>query len=133
LSVASKSSGDDLISSRSAPQSVPVPAATASSKTSRRDIAVIILLVFLGIAPRLAFVSIFPTIPVSDFRSLVAFGLHLKDHGLMAPGWFWEYLNQGLPMCLSVLFRSAPSAQPDALSRTATAIVCGQRRRHGAL
>ncbi len=93
--------------------------------TIRRDIAVVILLASLGIGLRLALVNVFPTIPVSDFRALVTFGLHLRDNGLLVPGSFWEYFSPGLPICLAVLFRIAPFAQPDVVARTATAIACG--------
>jgi hypothetical protein len=114
-----------VLSSRSARLIKTAPVSISKSGTSLRDIVIILLLVLLGTAPRFAFVVVFPTIPVSDFRSLVAFGLLLRSHGFMAPGWFWEYLNPGLPMCLAVLFRIAPSIQPDVLARMATAIACG--------
>ena len=85
----------------------------------------VVLLLILGVAPRLAMVSRYPTIPISDFRSLVAFGLDLRDHGLTYPSSGWEYLNPGLPLILSGLFRLAPHANPDAVARLATAVAMG--------
>ena len=51
-----------------------------------KEILGLLLLLILGLAPRLAFVSRFPTIPFSDFASLVAFGQYLHDHGLVSGG-----------------------------------------------
>jgi hypothetical protein len=92
-------------------------------KSARETVAFLLLLI-LGLAPRLAFVSSFPTIPVSDFNVLVLFGQHLHDHGLLANGWFWEYFNPGLPVLLSVLFRIF-HGDPGSVARMATAIACG--------
>jgi hypothetical protein len=92
-------------------------------KRARETIALLLLLI-LGLAPRLAFVTRFPTIPVSDFNILVVFGQYLHDHGLIANGWFWEYFNPGLPVVLSVLFRIFPG-DPGSVARLATAFACG--------
>jgi hypothetical protein len=91
----------------------------------RKEILGFILLLVLGLVPRLAFVTRFPTIPVSDFHSLVWFGLDLRDHGLTHHSAGWEYLNPGLPLILSALFRLAPSANPELVARLATALATG--------
>jgi hypothetical protein len=93
-------------------------------KRSRETVALLLLLI-LGLAPRLAFVTRFPTLPFSDFASLVAFGQNLHEHGLLSNGWFWEYLNPGLPLVLSGLFRIFPGADPGSVARLATAFACG--------
>ena len=89
-----------------------------------KEILGLLLLLILGLAPRLAFVSQFPTIPFSDFASLVAFGQHLHDHGIISNGWFWEYLNPGLPLVLCGLFRIFPG-DPGSVARLATTLACG--------
>ena len=93
-------------------------------KRSRENVALVLLLI-LGLAPRLAFISRFPTIPFSDFNALVAFGLHLRDHGLTSNGWFWEYFNPGLPLVLCGLFQIFPCVDPGSVARLATALACG--------
>jgi hypothetical protein len=90
-----------------------------------REAAGLALLTLLGLIPRLAFVLAFPTIPFSDFRSLVHFGLHLRDHGLASPDWAWQFFSPGLPMVLAGLFGTFPGADPDAVARLATAVACG--------
>ena len=76
-------------------------------------------------APRLLLVSRFPTIPISDFRNLVSFGVALRDYGLFGNYWFWEYLSPGLPLILCGLFHVFAGADPAAVARLATAVVCG--------
>jgi hypothetical protein len=92
--------------------------------TRPKEILGLLLLLILGIALRLAFVTSFPTLPFSDFNVLVLFGQHLHDHGLFANGWFWEYFNPGLPVVLSGLFRIFPG-DPANVARLATAFACG--------
>jgi hypothetical protein len=89
------------------------------------EIVGLLLLLILGVATRLAFVSRFPTIPVSDFQFLIVFGQYLRDHGLISNGWFWEFFNPGLPLLLCGLFRIFPGADPQSLARLATVLVCG--------
>src|ERR1035438_10206909 len=85
----------------------------------------LLLLLILGLASRLAFVSAFPTIPLSDASGLVMFGLNLRDHGLLSPSHFWEQFNPALPLVLCGLFHVFPHADPGAVARLATACVCG--------
>jgi hypothetical protein len=91
-----------------------------------REIVGFILLLILGLAPRLAVVSRFPVIPVSDFNALIYFGQRLRDAGLThnAP-WFWQGFNVGLPLVLCGLFKIFPSADPAAVARLATVCVNG--------
>ena len=90
----------------------------------RRDLAGAALLVVLGVGLRLAFLRAFPTLPLSDFRALIDFGIRLRDRGLAAPGWGWVQFNPGLPLILSVLLRAFPS-DPASAARIATAAVTG--------
>jgi hypothetical protein len=93
----------------------------------RRDLAGAALLVVLGVGLRLAFLRAFPTLPLSDFRALIDFGIRLRDRGLAAPGWGWVQFNPGLPLILSVLLRAFPS-DPASAARIATAAVTGRDR-----
>jgi len=83
-----------------------------------------LLLLATGIGLRLLVAARFPTIPISDYRTLVAWGLQMRDGGLVAPGWFWDFFNPGVSAVLSFLFRLFP-ADPDAVARTATAVATG--------
>ena len=89
-----------------------------------RETLAFLLLLILGLAPRLAIVSRFPTIPVSDFHNLIYFGLQLRDGGLTrsAP-WFWQGFNVGLPLVLCGLFKMFRSYDPAAVARLATVLV----------
>ena len=89
------------------------------------EAACLIVLLSLGLGLRLVFTHKFPSIPVSDFRSLVYFGQVLQQHGIISNGWFWEYLNPGLPLILCGLFHLFPLAGADNLARGATAVFCG--------
>ena len=91
-----------------------------------RETLAFVLLPILGLAPRLAIISRFPTIPASDFHNLIIFGLYLRIHGLTAnPPGFWQDFNIGLPLVLCGLFKMFPSADPEGLARLATALVSG--------
>src|ERR1700690_4128497 len=90
-----------------------------------REALALLLLLILGLAPRLLFVSGFPALPVSDTQGLVMFGLSLRDHGLLSPVWFWEMFNPALPLVLCGLFHIFPHADPGAVARLATACWCG--------
>jgi len=87
--------------------------------------AALTLVLMIGLVPRLAVVSVFPTIPVSDFSALVAFGQHFQNHGLTSDGWFWWFFNPGLPLVLCGLFHLFPSFDPVAVARMATVLACG--------
>jgi hypothetical protein len=82
------------------------------------------LLLALGLLPRLAFVTLFPTRPVSDFVALVDFALLLRNVSLTASDWHWDFFNPGLPLVLSLLFRIFPGS-PEAIARLATAVLTG--------
>jgi hypothetical protein len=92
-----------------------------------RETLAFLLLLILGLAPRLALISRFPTIPASDFRNLVGFGLQLRNNGLTSYSLlpFWQSFNIGLPLVLCGLFKLLPHANPDGVARFATAFVSG--------
>jgi hypothetical protein len=91
-----------------------------------RETLAFLLLLILGLAPRLVVVSRFPTIPVSDFHNLIYFGLQLRDGGLTSNvPWFWEGFNVGLPLVLCGLFKILPKHDPAAVARLATVLVNG--------
>lgn len=94
--------------------------------TKRREALAGLLLLILGLGPRLWFVFRLPTIPVSDFANVVSFATYLRTHGLLSNGWwFWQVLNVGAPLVLSGVFRIFPSVEPAAVARMATAVACG--------
>lgn len=97
---------------------------TAASRPPWREGAALAFLLFLGIAPRLAFVTVFPVQPVSDFRALLDFGLWMRDRSPITGGFFWTNLSPGLPLLLSVLLRIVPDS-PETVARLATAVVSG--------
>jgi hypothetical protein len=90
----------------------------------RGEIAWGLLILAAGLGTRLAFVHLFPTQPVSDFQSLVAFGLWMRDNSWTTGAWYWEFFSSGLPTALSLLLRVVPGPPAD-VCRTATAVVCG--------
>lgn len=83
-----------------------------------------ILLLAAGLLPRLAFVSVFPTVPVSDFRGLVNFALAFGSGSGLPQGRSWELYSPGLPLALAPLLRVSP-LPPDDTARLATAVLCG--------
>lgn len=92
-----------------------------------REPAAFLLLLFLGLGLRLAVVTRYPTIPVSDFRNLISFAQQLRDGGLLGrqTPWFWEGFNIGLPLILCGLFKMFPRLDPVDIARVATAAVNG--------
>jgi hypothetical protein len=83
-----------------------------------------IALLLLGLGIRVAFVTAFPTVPVSDFRGLVAFAQAFGDGTWITQGRPWELFSPGLPLALAPLLRLSPWPADDT-ARLATAIVCG--------
>jgi hypothetical protein len=94
------------------------------SPPDRREAAAAAALVLFGVGLRLFLVALYPTVPLSDFRGLVLFGLRLRDEGLTVPGWHWVQFSPGLPLLLSALFRVFPRGVFET-ARNATAIVTG--------
>jgi hypothetical protein len=82
------------------------------------------VLLAAGLLSRIAFVTLFPTRPVSDFRALVDFALRMRDQSLVTGGFYWDLLSPGLPVTLSLLLRLFP-ASPDTAARLATAVATG--------
>jgi hypothetical protein len=87
----------------------------------------LLVLLILGLGLRLIFISKFPTIPVSDFRALVGFAVHLKDDGLISRSspWFWENFNVGMPLVLAGVLKLFPHQNPDTVCRVATGVING--------
>lgn len=100
------------------------PSAAVSQPQLRIEAAWAIFLLLLALVPRLAFVSRYPTVPVSDFRGVVDFALAFRDQGVTAPGYYWDVFNVGPPLALSLLLRIVPDS-PDATARLATAVWTG--------
>ena len=94
---------------------------TASLKT---ETYCFLLLLAAGLVPRLLFIHIFPTVPVSDFRSLVQFAELFRDSLLPPDSWHWALLNPGLPVLLSPLLKLF-DGNPDTVARYSTAICMG--------
>jgi hypothetical protein len=82
------------------------------------------VVVFLGVLPRLIFIHLYPTNPISDFRGLVDFALALRDSALAQGTWYWDFFNPGTPILLSVVLRVLPGS-PDAIARWTTALLMG--------
>ncbi len=81
-------------------------------------------LLLLGLGSRLAFVTAFPTLPVSDFRGLVAFAQAFGNGAWITQGRSWELYSPGLPLALAPLLRLSPWPADDT-ARLATAVACG--------
>jgi hypothetical protein len=92
--------------------------------TPSREWLTALALFAIAVGLRLAFLSRFPTLPISDFRGLIGFGRHFLENGLAAPGWWWTQFNAGLPLLLSLLFRIFPTEGPE-VARLATAAWTG--------
>ncbi|MFP5287682.1 MAG: hypothetical protein ACLGI9_18240, partial [Thermoanaerobaculia bacterium] len=83
-----------------------------------------VLLLFLGLAPRLAFATLFPTQPVSDFAGLIQYALAFRDQSLTPPGYYWDVFNVGPALALSLVLRIFPES-PETTARLATAVWTG--------
>jgi hypothetical protein len=97
---------------------------TRQGENPRREWLGLALLLAAGVLSRLAFVTLFPTRPVSDFRALVDFALRMRDQSLVTGGFYWDLLSPGLPVTLSLILRLFPAA-PDTTARLATAVATG--------
>lgn len=78
----------------------------------------------VAVGVRLALLLPFPPVPISDFRALVEFGVHLAGAGPWAAGWYWGFANPGVPLVLAALFGFFP-ADPEAVARLASAVAGG--------
>ena len=81
-------------------------------------------MLLLGLLPRLALVTAFPTRPVSDFRGLLGLALAVRDTSWTLPDNRWEFFSPGLPILLSIALRLFPGS-PETVARLSTAVVCG--------
>lgn len=75
----------------------------------------------VAVTLRLAFVTAFPTRPVSDFRAIVDLAIALRDGGPTAGGSFLYFHNIGTSALLALIGKLVP-ADPGALARVATAL-----------
>jgi hypothetical protein len=82
------------------------------------------VLLVLGVAPRLFWIALAPTQPVSDFHALIEFATTLQRDGLRATGPAWFGANPGMPSLLALIF-AISLASPVATARVATALVGG--------
>ncbi|HEY4591472.1 MAG TPA: hypothetical protein VIJ61_03625, partial [Thermoanaerobaculia bacterium] len=94
------------------------------SDRGRREQLGLALLVAAGLGLRLIFVTVFPTLPFSDFRGLLDFALRMRDVSPTAAGFYWDYFNPGLPLILSLILRAFPAA-PETAARLSTAVATG--------
>ena len=90
----------------------------------RSEFVFFVVIILLGVLPRLGFIILFPTQPISDFRGLVDFAVALSDSVFARGAWRWEFFNAGLPTILSGIMRISP-ASPETTARWATAILTG--------
>lgn len=96
---------------------------TTPESSRGREWAWALLLLALGIGARVFIASYLPTRPVSDFRAVIEFALDLRE-SLFSPGYYWDVLNLGPPLVLSVVMRVFPE-DPVATARFTTAVWCG--------
>jgi len=91
---------------------------------ARREWLGLAALLAAGLLSRLAFVTVFPTKPYSDFLGLLEFGLWMRDRSIVTGWFFWDLFNPGLPLILSLILRLFPAA-PETAARLATAAATG--------
>jgi hypothetical protein len=89
-----------------------------------REFLVLITILFLSLTLRLAFISVFPTIPVSDFHVIVSFAKVFAEDFFARGHPGWGSINPGLPFFLSFLLRIIP-AQAELVARWTTALLTG--------
>ncbi|HEY4589106.1 MAG TPA: hypothetical protein VII86_07750, partial [Thermoanaerobaculia bacterium] len=65
------------------------PEARESDRDRREQLGLALLLA-AGLGLRLAFVTVFPTRPFSDFRGLLDFALRMRDVSPTAAGFYWD-------------------------------------------
>ena len=104
----------------------PVPAYEMAPGDSARhsEFIWVVAIILLGVLPRVGFIILFPTNPISDFKGLVDFAIAIRDSLFARGAWYWEFFNAGLPTLLSGILRIFP-ASPETTARWATAILTG--------
>ena len=104
----------------------PVPAYEMAPGDSARHSEFIwgVLIILFGVLPRVGFINLFPTNPISDFKGLVDFAIAIRDSLFARGTWYWEFFSAGLPTLLSVILRIFP-VSPETTARWATAILTG--------
>lgn len=106
------------------PRPMPSPLPSETRPSLGREVLWALLLLFVALGTRLAFVHRFPTLPVSDFRGVLDFALAFRDQGLAPKGYYWETFNVGPAMTVSLLLRFFPD-DPETTARVATAVWTG--------
>jgi hypothetical protein len=91
---------------------------------TRHETAWALSLFVAGLLPRTIQALNFPTIPVSDFRTIVESASLIAGGGASRGAWEWRVLGPALPLLLSALFRLVP-ASPELVARFATALATG--------
>ena len=81
-------------------------------------------LLFVGVASRLTFATLFPTNPGSDFDGLTQMATRLSNSFFGSGGEGWDFYNPGMPVLLSLAFRILPGAHAD-VARLVTATATG--------
>jgi hypothetical protein len=104
----------------------PVPANKMAPGDSARhsEFVWVTAIILFGVLPRVGFIILFPTNPISDFKGLVDFAIAIRDSLSARGAWQWEFFNAGLPTILSGIIRISP-ASPETTARWATAILTG--------
>lgn len=100
------------------------PAKAEALSRKYNELFAILLVLGLGLIPRLVFTYVFPTQPISDFSAIINFGIRLTQDPFAIGYGGWSFLNPGLPLILSALFRLIP-AEPTAIARWASVIMAG--------
>lgn len=90
----------------------------------RREVAWLLCLAVLALAPRLAYVTAFPHRQFLDFRSQVEFAEEFNDRAFAAGSSRWANVGPGLALALSVVLRAVPGPPLD-VARCTTAILTG--------
>ena len=99
----------------------------SGAETDREEVraaGLAVLLAAAALLPRLVWVTLVPTRPVSDFDALVKFAVAFT-HSPIARGAIWQQFNPGLPLLLSAVLRVFPAAAPEVVARYATAAWTG--------
>ena len=99
------------------------PTATNSDnlKYKKQELLWFGLILLVGLLPRLIFITIFPTRPVSDFLNLLYFANQFRDNIFAKSSELWNFLNPGASFIVSIFIRFLPLS-PKLVARTLTAI-----------
>lgn len=68
-----------------------------------KELAWLCLIVVIGLFSRLLFIRFYPTIPISDFLSIIDFAFIFSGDIFAKNAWHWHYFSPGLSMIISVM------------------------------